>query len=52
MPLYEFMCPRCKKQVALTLTIKERESGATCPECGGPLEPLLAAFYSKTSKKS
>jgi putative FmdB family regulatory protein len=53
MPLYEFYCSRCKKEVALTLTIKERESGtARCPECRGALEPLLATFYSKTSKKS
>jgi len=54
MPLYEFLCEKCQKEVALTMTIKEREAGsARCPECGGSgLQPLMATFYSKTSKKS
>ena len=53
MPLYEFMCPRCNKQLSMTLTVKERESGGVkCPDCRGKLEPLMATFYSKTSKKS
>lgn len=53
MPLYEFHCPRCEKEVSLALTVKERESGnAKCPECRSPLEPLMATFYSKTSRKS
>lgn len=53
MPTYEFYCERCRKEVTLTLTVREREASApTCPQCRGPLEPLMAAFYSKTSKKS
>jgi len=53
MPLYEFFCSRCRKEVALTLTVKERESGkAKCPDCRGEVEPLMATFYSKTSRKS
>jgi putative FmdB family regulatory protein len=53
MPVYEFHCERCRKELTLTLTVKERESGApACPHCGGPLEPVMAAFYSKTSRKS
>jgi len=54
MPLYEFFCEKCQKEVALTMTIREREAGsARCPECGGSgLQPLMATFYSKTSKKS
>lgn len=53
MPVYEFFCPRCQKQVSMTLTVKEREGGpAKCPECRGDLEPVMATFYSKTSKKS
>jgi putative FmdB family regulatory protein len=52
MPLYEFFCPRCRKDVALTLTVKERESGAKCPECRSPLSPQMATFYTKTSRKS
>jgi len=52
MPLYQFYCSKCQKEVALTLTVKAREAGAKCPECQGRLEPLLATFYSKTSRKS
>jgi putative FmdB family regulatory protein len=53
MPVYEFYCSHCQKEVSLTLTLKERETGnARCPACGGALEPLMATFYSKTSKKS
>ncbi len=53
MPLYEFFCPQCQKEVSMTLTITERESGSVqCPDCHGPVEPLMATFYSKTSKKS
>jgi len=53
MPLYEFFCPQCRKEVSMTLTVKERESGsAKCPDCRKDLEPVMATFYSKTSKKS
>ena len=53
MPLYEFWCPRCQKEVSMTLTVKERESGsAQCPDCRTSLEPLMATFFSKTSRKS
>jgi putative FmdB family regulatory protein len=53
MPVYEFHCAQCKKDVTLTLTVKEREAGAArCPTCRGALVPLVAPFYSKTSRKS
>jgi putative FmdB family regulatory protein len=52
MPLYEFDCSTCRKEIALTLSVKAREAGAKCPDCQRPLEPLLATFYSKTSRKS
>jgi putative FmdB family regulatory protein len=53
MPVYEFHCERCNKDVALTLTLRERETGsARCPDCRSPLAPVMASFYSKTSKKS
>jgi putative FmdB family regulatory protein len=53
MPLYEFHCDRCDKDVPLTLTMSERESASQrCPDCRGPLQPLVTSFYSKTSKKS
>ncbi|MBI2160594.1 MAG: zinc ribbon domain-containing protein [Candidatus Rokubacteria bacterium] len=54
MPLYEFYCDKCKKEVSMTLSIREREKGeAACPKCGNrEMRPLVGTFYSKTSKKS
>lgn len=54
MPLYEFSCSGCDKEVTLTMTISERERGEfQCPHCGSKkLQPLMGAFFSKTSRKS
>ncbi len=54
MPTYEFSCADCKKEVTLILTMKEREEGGfACPQCKGKkLEPLMAGFFAKTSRKS
>ena len=53
MPLYEFYCEKCRREVSLTMTISEREKGAACPKCGSrKMRQLVGTFYSKTSKKS
>ena len=54
MPMYEFHCATCRKEVSLALTMKEREEGNfACPQCQGKkLEPLMTAFFAKTSRKS
>ena len=53
MPLYEFYCDRCQKEVALTQTMSEHAQGATCPGCGNrDMRPLVGMFFSRTSKKS
>ena len=54
MPLYEFYCDKCEKEVALTLSMSEKEKGAaTCPQCGSrEMRPLVGTFFSKTSRKS
>ncbi len=54
MPLYEFYCDKCKREVSLTMTISEHDKGnAACPQCGSrKMRPLVGTFYSKTSKKS
>ena len=54
MPLYEYVCDKCKKEVSLTMSISQREKGeAKCPQCGGrELRPLVGTFFSKTSRKS
>ena len=53
MPVYEYHCDKCDREVTLTLSIREHEKGEIkCPKCGESLRPLLSAFMSQTSKKS
>jgi putative FmdB family regulatory protein len=54
MPVYEYHCDKCDREVTLTLSIREHEKGEIkCPKCGAEfLRPLLSAFMSQTSKKS
>ena len=54
MPMYEYYCDTCDREVMLTLSISEHEKGRIqCPTCGGKsLRPLLSTFVSQTSRKS
>jgi putative FmdB family regulatory protein len=53
MPIYEFLCLKCRKEFALTLTIRERgEKPPVCPVCGSTeLEALISSVFVKTSRK-
>ncbi len=55
MPVYEYHCDKCNREVTLTLTIGEHAQGKTvqCPKCGSKaLRPLLSTFMTQTTKKS
>jgi putative FmdB family regulatory protein len=54
MPTYEFLCTKCQKEFSVTMTMREREEKKpTCPTCGSAdLEPLMAGFFAKTSRKN
>lgn len=53
MPLYEYYCPTCQREVSITQTIPEHRQGASCPRCGRrDLEARLGTFFAKTSRKS
>ena len=54
MPLYEYYCDKCQREVTLTLSFSEHEKGKIkCPKCGGKaLRPLVRTFFSQTSRKS
>ena len=51
MPHYEFYCEQCKKEVALTLSIGQRERGDYKCHGGKKLQPLLGTFFTQTSRK-
>jgi putative FmdB family regulatory protein len=54
MPMYEYYCDKCRREVMLSLSISAHEKGRIqCPRCGGKsLRPLLSTFVSQTSRKS
>jgi putative FmdB family regulatory protein len=54
MPLYEFYCEQCQREVTVPMTMSEHDrGGAACPQCGSrELRPLVGSFFSKTSRKS
>ncbi len=54
MPLYEYFCEKCQREVTITMSISEHDrANAACPACGGrDLRPLVGTFFSKTSRKS
>jgi putative FmdB family regulatory protein len=54
MPVYEYRCDKCRREVSVTLPIREHEKGVpACPQCGGQgLQPLVSTFFSQTSRKS
>ena len=54
MPVYEYHCGKCDREVTLTLAISQHDKGQIkCPKCGSKaLRPLLSAFMSQTAKKS
>lgn len=54
MPLYEYFCDRCAKEVTVPMSISEREKSApACPGCGSrDMTALVGSFFSKTSRKS
>jgi putative FmdB family regulatory protein len=54
MPLYEYYCETCKRDVTLAMSMSEHDRGtAECPGCGGrALRPLVGSFFARTSRKS
>jgi len=47
MPIYEYFCPRCKKEFELMRPLSEADKPAFCPDCGSEAEKLISVFASK-----
>ena len=54
MPVYEYHCDKCRRDVEVTQSISEHGKGAAaCPKCGSTaLRPLVSSFFTQTSRKS
>jgi putative FmdB family regulatory protein len=54
MPVYEYYCDKCRREIELTQSMSEHGKGtAACPKCGNTaLRPLVSSFFTQTSRKS
>jgi len=54
MPLYEYYCEQCQREVEVSMSISERDKGGVaCPKCGGrQMRPLVSSVFAQTSRKS
>ena len=54
MPLYEYFCEKCAKEVTIPMSISEHDRAkAACPQCGGTqMRPLVSTIFTQTSRKS
>jgi len=54
MPLYEYICRKCKKRFSELLRIKEHDSKRIhCPKCKSrDVKAVIEPFFAKTSRKS
>ena len=54
MPIYEFICEKCKKPFTLTMTFSEYERRRfKCPKCKSTkVRQQVTSFQAITSKKS
>jgi putative FmdB family regulatory protein len=54
MPVYEYYCDNCRRELTVTLPIREHDKGVpACPQCGSRgLQPLVSTFFSQTARKS
>lgn len=48
MAVYEYQCPKCRKEFELMRPISEAEKPARCPKCGSKAVKLISGFASKT----
>ena len=54
MPMYDYKCLDCVKEVVLSLRLEDHERGSvTCPSCKSKrMEQLITSVMAKTSRKS
>lgn len=48
MAVYEYVCPKCRKEFELMRPISEADKPARCPKCGSKALKLISGFASKT----
>jgi len=46
MPVYEYLCPHCKRVFELMRPMSESDEPASCPECKAVSPKLISVFAS------
>lgn len=54
MPLYEYICRKCRTKFDEVLTLEERDTKKiSCPKCkSSDLEKVIEPFFAKTASKT
>jgi putative FmdB family regulatory protein len=54
MPLYEYVCNKCRKKFSEVLTIKEHQTKKVrCPKCQSEdVAKVIEPFFAKTASKT
>ncbi|MEK7847290.1 MAG: zinc ribbon domain-containing protein [Chloroflexota bacterium] len=47
MPIYEFFCPKCRKEFEVMRPMSHKDDPAPCPTCGAPGQREVSVFASK-----
>ena len=47
-PIYEYLCTKCKMQFELRRPFSEADKPAICPKCNSEAQKLISNFASKT----
>jgi putative FmdB family regulatory protein len=48
MPIYEFLCPQCKREFEVKQAFSETNSTTLCPKCYSEAQRLVSSFACKT----
>jgi len=48
MPIYEYLCSRCKTRFELRRPFSEADNPALCPKCNSEARKLISGFACKT----
>ena len=48
MAVYEYRCPKCRKEFELMRPMSEAEKPAKCPKCGSKAQKLMSGLGPKT----
>jgi putative FmdB family regulatory protein len=52
MPIYEYVCKKCKNKFELMRPFSRSQEAADCPKCSSKADRILSTCYAMTSSES